>query len=74
MRFLLPLALVVVAALAFSLEAADAIVSEKSAGLHQDYQDSLLVAFFTIVCSALLVTMVIHYYRIQWGRRSIITE
>ncbi|MEM3095313.1 MAG: hypothetical protein QXX64_06720 [Nitrososphaera sp.] len=68
---------VVAAALASSLQAADAIVSVKSAGLHhhhQDYQDSLLVAFFTIVCSALLVTMVIHYYRIQWGRKSIITE
>lgn len=74
MRILPSLALAVVAALAFSLQAADAIVSENSAGLHQDYRDGLLVAFFTIVCSTLLVTLVIHYYRMQWGRRSILTE
>ncbi|MEW6605423.1 MAG: hypothetical protein AB1351_12155 [Thermoproteota archaeon] len=64
------------AALAFSFNSADAIVSGQSvAPMHYlDYPYNLLVPFFTIVCSTLLVTIVLHYYRTQWGRKSIITE
>lgn len=67
---------VTVAALAISFNSAGAIVSGHSvAPMHySDYPYKLLVPFFTIVCSALLVTIVLHYYRTQWGRKSIITE
>jgi hypothetical protein len=74
MQILVALVFAVIAALALSLQSADAIVSEQSTGMHSDYQDRLLVAFFTLVCSALLVTLVVHYYRMQWGRKSILTE
>ena len=64
-------------ALAFLLQPASAIVSghpvmvEK---LHSDYQYDLLVAFFAIVCSSLLIALMVHYYRIQWGRKSVMTR
>ncbi len=65
-----------VVALGFTFNSADAIVSSHSAAevQYQDYPYNLLVPFFTIVCSALLVTIVLHYYRTQWGRKSVITE
>jgi hypothetical protein len=69
------LALAAVAALAFSFPAAEAIVSVQQAEHHfAEYPYNLLVVFFTLVCSALLVTLVVHFYRAQWGRKSIITE
>ncbi len=69
------LALTAVVAFAFSFPAADAIVSVSPADHHfVEYPYSLLVAFFTLVCSALLVTLVLHFYRVQWGRKSVITE
>jgi ABC-type spermidine/putrescine transport system permease subunit II len=74
MQALLFLAFVMVAAASFSLRGAYAIVSEQPTGMHSSYQDSLLVAFFTIICSTILVTLVFHYYRMQWGRKSILTE
>jgi hypothetical protein len=64
-------------ALAFSLQPASAIVSGHplmAERLHSDYQYDLLVAFFAIVCSALLRALVVHYYRIQWGRKSVMTR
>lgn len=74
MKVALPLALAVVA-LAFSFPGADAIVSGPPAQLHlAEYPYSLLVPFFTLVCSALLVALVVHFYRAQWGRKSVITE
>ena len=54
MQILVALVFAVIAAIAFSLQIVDAIVSEQSTGIHGDYRNSLLVAFFTIVCSALL--------------------
>lgn len=70
-----PLLLLIAFALWFYVQPADAIVSEHvPAHALYDYQQSLLVAFFTIVCSALLITLVLHYYRIQWGRRSLLTR
>jgi hypothetical protein len=76
MKFALPFVLTAVVVLAFSFPAASAIVSGHSAAAqnYREYPYNLLVPFFTIVCSALLVTMVIHYYRVQWGRKSVITE
>jgi hypothetical protein len=68
---------VAAAALASSLQPADAIVSALPTAAHgpySDYQHSLLIAFFTLVCSVPLVTMVMHYYRMQWGRRSVLTR
>jgi hypothetical protein len=73
MQILVALVFAVIAALALSLQSADAIVSEQSTEMHSEYQDRLLVAFFN-VWSALLVTLVIHYYWMQWGRKSILTE
>jgi hypothetical protein len=64
-------------ALAFSLQPASAIVSGHpvmSEKLHSDYQYDLLVAFFAIICSSLLIALVVHYYRIQWGRKSVMTR
>ena len=61
--------------LLFYVQPANAIVSEHAAAhALYDYPQSLLVAFFTIASSALLVTLVIHYYRVQWGRRSLLTR
>jgi hypothetical protein len=76
MKIALPLVLTVVVILAFSFHAADAIVSGHSAAAqnYREYPYNLLVPFFTIVCSALLITLVVHYYRVQWGRKSVITE
>ena len=76
MNMLLVLVFATSAALAFSFPSADAIVPAPlaSQGPHSDYQDGLLVAFFTVACSALLVTLVMHYYRVQWGRRSVLTR
>ena len=75
MKVALSLALTVVVALTLSFHAAYAIVSEPPAGLHyKEYPYNLMQVFFTIVCSALLITLGIHYYRAQWGRKSIITE
>jgi|Tabmets5t2r1_1033131.scaffolds.fasta_scaffold09082_3 hypothetical protein len=79
MKILVLLAILAVAAaaLASSLQPADAIVSVLPTAAHgpySDYQHSLLIAFFTLVCSVLLVTMVMHYYRMQWGRRSVLTR
>ena len=73
---LLVLVFAISAALAFSFPSADAIVpaSLASQGPHSDYPDSLLVAIFTVACSALLGTLVMHYYRVQWGRRSVLTR
>jgi len=42
--------------------------------LHSDYQYDLLVVFFAIVSSSLLVTLIVHYYRMQWGRKSVMTR
>jgi hypothetical protein len=64
-------------ALAFSMPSASAIVSDYSAmaeRLHSDYQYDLLVAFFAVVCSGLLVALLTYYYRIQWGRKSVMTR
>lgn len=78
--FLAVLALVVIiivaSALASSFNSAEAIVSSHSAAQmhHPEYPYNLLVPFFTIVCSTLLATIVLHYYRTEWGRKSIITE
>jgi hypothetical protein len=63
MKILVLLAILAVAAaaLASSLQPADAIVSvlpTAAHGLYSDYQHSLLIAFFTLICSVLLVTMV----------------
>lgn len=68
------LALAAVVALAFSVPGANAIVSVPAEHHLTEYPYSLLVAFFTLVCSALLVTLVLHFYRTQWGWKSIITE
>jgi len=69
------LALAAVVAFAFSFPAADAIVSVPPVEHHfAEYPYNLLVAFFTLVCSALLVTLAVHFYRVQWGRKSVITE
>jgi hypothetical protein len=65
------------AALASSLRPADTIVSALPTAAHgpySDYQHSLVIAFFTLVCSVLLATMVMHYYMMQWGRRSVLTR
>ncbi len=75
--FLLPVLLAALVALGFSLQPAHAIVSGHpmmAEKLRSDYQYDLLVIFFMIVCSALLGAMVVHYYRIQWGRKSIMTR
>ena len=64
-------------AISFSGQSANAIVSEHPAmaeKLHSDYQYDLLVAFFVLVCSALLASLVVHYYRIQWGRKTVMTR
>lgn len=75
LKIALPVALAVVTALAFSFNNADAIVSGQPVELHyKQYPYNLLVPFFTIVCSMLLITLVVHYYRTQWGQRSIITK
>jgi hypothetical protein len=76
MKIALPLALSLVVLIAFSFHAADAIVSGQSAAAqhYKEYPYNLLVPFFTVVCSTLLITLVIHYYREQLGRKSIITE
>lgn len=75
--FQLPVFLAALVALGFSLHPANAIVSGHpmmADKLHSDYQYDLLVAFFVIVCSALLGVVIVHYYRIQWGRKSIMTR
>jgi hypothetical protein len=76
MKLALPLALTAAVLLALSFNAADAIVSgSSSAGLvYREYPYNLLVPFFTIACSTLLVALVLHYYRMQWGRRFVLTE
>jgi hypothetical protein len=59
------------------LHPANAIVSEHPAmadKLNSDYLYNLLIAFFAIACSTLLIILVVHYYRIQWGRKSILTR
>jgi hypothetical protein len=72
----MPFALAAAVLLAFSFNAAEAIVSgSSSAGLvYKEYPYNLMIPFFTIACSALLVVLVLHYYRMQWGRRSVLTE
>jgi len=75
--FMLHFFFAVIVAFSFSGQSANAIVSEHPAmaeKLHSDYQYDLLVAFFVVVCSALLASLVVHYYRIQWGRKSIMTR
>lgn len=74
--FMLSLFFAALVAFGFSWHPANAIVSGRpvmAEELHSDYQYDLLVAFFAIVCSALLGSMVVHYYRIQWGRKSVVT-
>ena len=74
---LLLIAILTVLAFAFLLQPANAIVSDRPAmaeKLNSDYVYNLLIAFFAIACSALLVTLIVHYYRIQWGRRSVLTR
>jgi hypothetical protein len=65
-----------VAVLGFSFNPANAIVSGHSVSQthYRDYPYNLLVPFFIIVCSALMITIGLNYYRMQWGRKSIITE
>jgi hypothetical protein len=67
---------VVACTLVYPFNSAEAIVSGHSAApIHYlQYPYNLLVIFFTIVCSALLATILLHYYRAQWGSRSVITE
>lgn len=70
-------AIVIVASvLAYSVSYAEAIVSTHSAtSMHySQYPYNLLMFFFTIVCSAILATILLHYYRAQWGNSSVITE
>jgi hypothetical protein len=76
MKIASPIVSTAVVILAFSFHAADAIVSGHSTAAqnYREYPYNLLVPFFTILCSALLITLVVHYYRLQWGRKSIITE
>lgn len=63
-------------ALVSSFNFAEAIVSGHSATQmhYREYPYNLLVPFFTIVCSSLLATILLHYYRTQWGRKSVITK
>jgi len=80
MKFFLPVlaALFVLSvSLSLPLQPSYAIVSGHpvmAEKLHSDYQYDLLVVFFVIVSSSLLVTLVIHYYRMQWGRKSVMTR
>ena len=63
--------------LIFLLQPANAIVSDHpnmAENLNSDYLYNLLIVFFVIACSALLVILAVHYYRIQWGRKSVLTR
>ncbi|GEM_PF-2001016 len=67
---------IIVSTLVSSFNSAEAIVSGHStAHIHYlEYPYNLLIPFFTIICSTLLAMVFLHYYRTQWGKKSVITE
>lgn len=66
MRIASSLVFAAVVIFAFSSHAADAIVSGQPATQHYgEYPYNLLMPFFAIACSALLITLIVHYYTLQ---------